>query len=87
MPTSRRARSRAGFAWNILPDVSGLREGLAPDMLLREPQGLVQRRNTRFNIGYFGLKPPPGDGAHRYHFQLFAFDATLDLKPGSSATI
>jgi phosphatidylethanolamine-binding protein (PEBP) family uncharacterized protein len=30
-----------------------------------------------------GPCPPPGHGAHRYFFRLYAIDAELDLAPGA----
>ena len=43
-----------------------------------------QGRNTYGSVGYYGPKPPRGDRAHHYHFQVFALDARLDLLPGRS---
>jgi phosphatidylethanolamine-binding protein (PEBP) family uncharacterized protein len=31
--------------------------------------------------GWFGPKPPPGHGVHRYYFQVFALDRRLDMGP------
>jgi len=31
---------------------------------------------------YYGPHPPPGDPAHRYHFQVFALDTVLRLPSG-----
>ena len=44
---------------------------------------MTQGLNTRGEFGYMGPKPPPGDGPHRYHFQLFALDRRLDLPPAT----
>ena len=35
-------------------------------------------------MGYFGPRPPAGDPAHHYHFQVFAVDRALDLAPGAT---
>ncbi len=37
------------------------------------------------SVGYTGPKPPVGDTAHHYHFQVFALDVeTLGLDPGAN---
>ncbi|WP_268995447.1 YbhB/YbcL family Raf kinase inhibitor-like protein [Microvirga roseola] len=48
------------------------------------PEGAKQGVNSRGSTGNFGMKPPAPDGAHSYHFQVFALDKTLDLKPGAT---
>jgi Raf kinase inhibitor-like YbhB/YbcL family protein len=72
------------IAYNIPAEVKSLREGLPPALRLEDPAGVLQGQNTRGSSGYFGMKPPPGDPPHRYHFQVFALDRMLDLKPGAS---
>ncbi|PBJ83095.1 hypothetical protein CMZ84_00600 [Lysobacteraceae bacterium NML93-0399] len=42
-----------------------------------------QARNSYGATGYYGPRPLPGTGTHRYHFQLFALDTRLDVMPGS----
>ena len=71
-------------AYNIPADETGLREGLPTIPRLEKPEGVLQGQNTRGATGYFGMKPPPGDPAHRYYFQVFALDRMLDLQPGAS---
>ena len=61
-----------------------LREGLPPTEGLNEPKGLRQGRNSLGRPGYAGPKPPKGEPAHRYFFQVFALDRKLELKPGST---
>ena len=57
----------------------------------RSPEGaasslLAQARNDFGDAGYGGPGPPPGRGAHRYRFHLFALDvARLDL--GAAARV
>jgi len=34
-------------------------------------------------MGWSPPCPPPGDGAHRYVFQVYALDRKLDLKPAA----
>lgn len=36
------------------------------------------------DLGYGGPCPPPGDGAHRYFFRLYALDTVLDLEQGAT---
>lgn len=51
-----------------------------------EIPGAVQGTTSQGTLGYYGPRPPKGDPAHRYHFQFFALDQTLDLKPGFTRT-
>lgn len=66
-------------AWNIPATITELPEGLQEQMRLTEPEGVLQGRNSSGTHGYFGPKPPVGDPAHHYHFQVLALDAMLDL--------
>jgi Raf kinase inhibitor-like YbhB/YbcL family protein len=43
-----------------------------------------QGKTSRGTVGYFGPRPPLGEPAHHYHFEVFALDARLDLPPGAS---
>lgn len=70
-------------AWNIPGTVTSLPEGLQEQLRLVEPEGVLQGRNSSGTHGYFGPKPPVGDPAHRYHFQVMALDAMLDIPPTS----
>jgi Raf kinase inhibitor-like YbhB/YbcL family protein len=67
--------------WNIPGALEGLPSAIRPEARVEEYGGMVQGLNTRGQFGYMGPKPPPGDGPHRYHFQLFALDTRLDLPP------
>ena len=69
------------LAWNIPTSVTSLPEGLQEQLRLTEPEGILQGRNSSGTHGYFGPKPPPGDPAHHYHFQVLALDMMLDLPP------
>lgn len=71
------------LAWNIPASVTSLPEGLQEQPRLTEPEGVLQGRTTRGSIGYYGPRPPPGDPAHRYHFQVFALDTVLSLGFGA----
>jgi Raf kinase inhibitor-like YbhB/YbcL family protein len=44
--------------------------------------GGVQGGNIMGKIGYYGPRPPAGDKPHKYHFQVFALDTTLNLPAG-----
>jgi len=71
------------LAWNIPAEVTALPEGLQEQPRLTEPEGVLQGRTTRGSIGYYGPRPPAGEAAHRYHFQVFALDTQLDLQFGA----
>jgi Raf kinase inhibitor-like YbhB/YbcL family protein len=71
-------------AWNIPPDATSLPEGLQEQGRLTEPDGVLQGRTTRGTVGYLGPRPPVGDPPHRYHFQVLALDAMLDVPFGAS---
>jgi Raf kinase inhibitor-like YbhB/YbcL family protein len=70
--------------WDIPGAATGLPRGVGRKPLLGEADGLagaVQGRNDMGEIGWYGMKPPPGHGLHRYHFQLFALGKTLGMGP------
>ena len=71
------------LAWNIPVGVTALPEGLQEQPRLTEPEGVLQGRNTRGSTGWYGPRPPVGDKAHRYHFQIFALDTKLDVPFGA----
>jgi Raf kinase inhibitor-like YbhB/YbcL family protein len=58
--------------------------GLNQMLRLEHLDGALQGRNSRNTIGYFGPRPPEGNPAHQYHFQVFALDRELDLPIGAS---
>lgn len=65
--------------------LTGIGEGLTPDLTLQEPKGAKQGTNSRGQVGYFGPRPPLEDPAHNYHFQVFATDlAVLPVDPGAT---
>jgi hypothetical protein len=63
------------IAWGLDPRAAGLAEGETVS---------IEGRNDFGAVGYRGPCPPPGHGAHRYYFRLFALDAELDLASGST---
>lgn len=69
--------------WNIPLGATALPEGLPATERLAAPQGALQGRNDMGQVGYFGPRPPPGTGAHHYHFEVFALDGPLTLKGGA----
>ncbi|GAA4164297.1 hypothetical protein GCM10023069_18880 [Shinella granuli] len=73
------------MAYDIPADTTKLREGLPGTPILQYPKGLKQGANSMGSIGYTGPKPPVGDPAHHYHFQVFALDVdTLGIDPGAT---
>lgn len=78
------APNGAWIHWVIfnIPAAAGLiTEGIPRGEVL--PSGLVQGVNDFGNNGYDGPAPP--SGTHRYYFRVYALDAAIDLKPGSTA--
>ena len=71
------------LAWNVPATVTSLPEGLQEQPRLTEPEGVLQGRTTRGSTGYYGPRPPVGDPAHHYHFQVFALDTVLALPFGA----
>ncbi len=71
------------LAWNIPAKVTSLPEGVQEQPRLTDPEGVLQGRNTRGSMGYYGPKPPVGEAAHPYHFQVYALDVMLDVPFGS----
>lgn len=71
------------LAWNIPGSLTMLPEGVQEQPRLTEPEGVLQGKTTRGSIGYMGPKPPVGDPAHRYYFQVFALDTMLDVPFGA----
>lgn len=61
--------------WNIPATKSQLEKG-------QLPQGAIEGKNDFQNIGYGGPCPPHGE--HRYNFEAYALDSTLDLPQGAS---
>ncbi|NOV21815.1 YbhB/YbcL family Raf kinase inhibitor-like protein [Ensifer adhaerens] len=71
------------LAYDLPGNLNHLREGLPNDPVLSHPRHAKQGMNSAGSLGYIGPKPPVGDPAHNYHFQIFALDVeTLGLDPG-----
>lgn len=66
------------LVWDILPST----ESIAVNSV---PVGAMQGQNDSGQTGYMGPCPPAG-GPHRYIFDFYALDTTLDLPAGSKFT-
>jgi len=73
-------------AWNVPAGTTRLPAGLQErDRLTGGPlEGIMQGATSRGTVGWYGPRPPKGDRAHRYHFQLLALDRQLDLPLGAT---
>lgn len=71
--------------YKIPPETTSLPEGLPREKTLRVPAGAAQGVNSfsTDNLGYRGPAPPPGRGAHHYHFKVYALDKPATLPPGA----
>ena len=63
--------------FNMPASTDALTEAATP------PAGSAQGRNDLGVNGYRGPCPPPGHGAHRYFFRLYALDAELQVEPAA----
>jgi Raf kinase inhibitor-like YbhB/YbcL family protein len=70
--------------FDLPPSITSLPEAVPGTPRLPEFGGALQGRNSRGTIGYFGPRPPKGDPAHEYHFQVFAVDSMLNVDPASA---
>lgn len=72
------------IAYGLPADLVGLSEGAgATGEDLRGTPG-HQGLNSWDELGWGGPLPPRGHGTHHYHFQLYALDAPLELRPGAT---
>ncbi|MBM4391173.1 MAG: YbhB/YbcL family Raf kinase inhibitor-like protein [Deltaproteobacteria bacterium] len=76
-PDAPRRTWQHWLVWNIPPTSRQLGEALGADQH-------VQGTNDFKKVGYGGPCPPPGHGAHRYFFRLYALDVMLGLPAGAS---
>ena len=62
-------------------------DGNLPEGMLRDGGELAMGRNSLLGAGWLPPDPPPGHGAHRYVFQVFAMGPgePLPSKPGREA--
>lgn len=68
------------IAYKIPPEAGGLPEGVQRRPSARQAAVGAQGRNSFRNVGYDGPAPPRGDGAHHYHFHVYALDEPLPGK-------
>ncbi|MFZ5833624.1 MAG: YbhB/YbcL family Raf kinase inhibitor-like protein [Planctomycetota bacterium] len=70
--------------YKIPANVAGLPPGVPRDARLKQPQGVLQGKNSwpSGNIGYRGPMPPPGHGTHHYHYKVYALATSLVIEPG-----
>jgi Raf kinase inhibitor-like YbhB/YbcL family protein len=73
------AGSPKPFVHWVVYDVPATAKGFTVNAL---PAGAVAGANGSGKTGYRGPHPPP-DGDHHYHFEVFALDRPLGLKPGA----
>jgi len=66
------------FVHWLVYTISSEARGLDAEGATHAREGL----NSRLEPGFTPAAPPPGDGPHRYHFQLFALDQPLALEKG-----
>ena len=69
--------------WNVPARLTALPQGMQKQARLSDPDGVLQGRNSHGSSGYYGPRPPIGEGAHHYHLQVFALDAPLTIPLGS----
>jgi Raf kinase inhibitor-like YbhB/YbcL family protein len=72
--------------YKIPADAKGLAENVPPEGRVPSLPGVLQGKNswpTGRTVGYRGPMPPPGHGAHHYHFTLYALSEKLQLEPGA----
>ncbi len=70
--------------WDIPAQLSSLPAGVPEGAHGVAAATAIQGRNTNGDHGWMGPKPPKGDGAHRYYFQLFALGKRLGLPADTS---
>jgi Raf kinase inhibitor-like YbhB/YbcL family protein len=67
--------------FNIPAKERGLKEGVQPKAHLSS--GAKQGKNSFGQVGHDGPEPPDKK-VHQYHFELYALDRKLNLKPGAT---
>jgi Raf kinase inhibitor-like YbhB/YbcL family protein len=70
------------MAFNIPGTATSLPEGVPPTPQL--PDGTVQIKNLRGNVGFMGSGAGAAGPYHHYTWELFALDTKLDLGPDAT---
>ena len=52
------------------------------ELLEGAQEGVIQGKNDFGRLGYGGPIPPRGQGAHHYHFRIYALDKPMEARPG-----
>jgi hypothetical protein len=71
--------------WNVPPTTTAIPAGVATTETVDALGGARQGTNDFGAVGYAGPKPPRGDDAHTYRFEVYALDAPLDVAVGARA--
>lgn len=69
--------------YGIPADLRGVPEDVPREAIVPHVGSAKQGKSSNLKIGWTGMAPPKGDTPHHYHFQLFALDKQLDLRPGA----
>lgn len=72
---------------NIPKNVTSLTTGAGKKDSKLMPKGSVQIENDYGVAAFGGACPPPGHGAHRYQFTLYALKQKLDLPANASGAL
>jgi Raf kinase inhibitor-like YbhB/YbcL family protein len=67
--------------YNIPPSTTSLPAAVGTEAQLSNPP-MLQGKNSAMKVGYAGCAPPRGDTPHRYFFQIFALEKTLNIGAG-----
>ena len=72
---------------NIPADVTSIDTGAGVLNSKTLPKGARQISNDYGSADFGGACPPPGHGAHRYNFTVFALSTTLELPENPSSAL
>lgn len=70
--------------WDIPGAAAALPANLGSGVHPEGVRDAVQGLNSHGKPGWMGMAPPQGAGVHHYHFQLFAVNKRLGLRPDTS---
>lgn len=66
--------------YNVPPDTTHLYPNIATDPIVTWPRHAMNGLNIAHKVGYMGPRPPMGQ-THPYHFEVFALNTMLSIKP------